>query len=329
VTRVLIAGIPRSGTTWVGRTLGMVPGAVYLHEPDNDMGHPFALRAKGMRGRFPLLEPGESASRYERLWRAAFGDQDLGPLHQRVGQLRNRVSMAIARRTPRAQLQRALSAPRERRPARVAAAAWIGVPAVPARSEHVVVKSVHAPLALEWIANRCDPAIVIVLRHPLNVLASVLELGLPDRDRGLDADPVIRERIMEPLGIAAPPPGASDPARSAWQVGLLTAALEAAAARHPDWIVATHEDLCVDPIEKFRPLCERIGLPWSPGVERHLAESDRPGSGFSTNRVRSDEPTRWRQRLNAQQLDEIVPVLRGFSLSRWDLDRSIAAGGTT
>jgi hypothetical protein len=191
-----------------------------------------------------------------------------------------------------------------------------------------VVKSVHAPLALEWVADRFDPVVVIMLRHPLNVVASLLELGLPDRDRQLDADPVIRDRLMGPLGIAAPAPGASDAARSAWQVGLLTTSLEAAAARHPSWVVATHEDLCIEPVEKVRALCERVGLPWSPDLERHLATSDRPGTGFSTNRVRSDEPARWRTRLSPEQLDEIVPVLRRFPLTRWTFDQRVATEGT-
>ena len=35
--RVLVAGLPRSGTTWVGEVLGRTAGARYLHEPDNHL----------------------------------------------------------------------------------------------------------------------------------------------------------------------------------------------------------------------------------------------------------------------------------------------------
>jgi hypothetical protein len=35
-----------------------------------------------------------------------------------------------------------------------------------------VVKSVHAPLAVEWIHQRLHPKVLVVLRHPYNVLAT-------------------------------------------------------------------------------------------------------------------------------------------------------------
>ena len=38
--RVLVAGLPRSGTTWVGEVLGRTAGARYLHEPDNHLVRP-------------------------------------------------------------------------------------------------------------------------------------------------------------------------------------------------------------------------------------------------------------------------------------------------
>ena len=209
----------------------------------------------------------------------------------------------------------------------MSAAALVDVPAEPGPSQHVVVKTVHAPLALEWVATRFEPAVVVVLRHPLNVIASLLELGLPDRDRGLDRDPVIRQRLLEPLGIRAPSGNEPDAWRTAWQVGLLTTALEGAATRNPEWAVVTHEDLCVEPDRAFQALCERLGLPWSDEIGRHLAESDRPGTGFSTNRVRSDEPDRWRRRLTAEQIEQAARALREFDLPRWDVNEQLASGG--
>ena len=34
MTRVLILGVPRSGTTWSGRALGATEHAAYVNEPD-------------------------------------------------------------------------------------------------------------------------------------------------------------------------------------------------------------------------------------------------------------------------------------------------------
>ena len=55
--RVLVAGLPRSGTTWVGEVLGRTAGARYLHEPDNHLVRPDAWLAKRRLGPYPELRP--------------------------------------------------------------------------------------------------------------------------------------------------------------------------------------------------------------------------------------------------------------------------------
>ena len=56
--RVLVAGLPRSGTTWVGEVLGRTAGARYLHEPDNHLLRPEAWWAKRRLGPYPEVRPG-------------------------------------------------------------------------------------------------------------------------------------------------------------------------------------------------------------------------------------------------------------------------------
>ena len=70
MAKVLIVGLPRSGTSWVGNILGRAPRTAYVHEPDGDH-DPFAFRAR--RGSFimPVLAPGDSAPDMERLWAGA------------------------------------------------------------------------------------------------------------------------------------------------------------------------------------------------------------------------------------------------------------------
>ena len=70
---MLVAGLPRSGTTWVGEVLGCTAGARYLHEPDNHLVRPDAWWAKRRLGSYPELDPGAGgAGDYERLWALAF-----------------------------------------------------------------------------------------------------------------------------------------------------------------------------------------------------------------------------------------------------------------
>src|SRR3989442_4909 len=117
--------------------------------------------------------------------------------------------------------------------------AWPPAPADGA--DRVMVKAVHAPLALEWIWARLGPRIVVVLRHPLNVIASWLELGWGGC--ALETNPWVRERFVDRWNLPMLDPDASRLQRLAWEAGLFTSALRAGVERHSEWIAASHEDL--------------------------------------------------------------------------------------
>ena len=68
MTRVLIAGVPRSGTTWIGECLGSAPGAIYVHEPDNPESGAFAVVGTSGLWSEPDLVPGQRHEGYELLW---------------------------------------------------------------------------------------------------------------------------------------------------------------------------------------------------------------------------------------------------------------------
>jgi hypothetical protein len=74
-TTVLIAGVPRSGTTWIGECLSAASTTAYVHEPDNELARPSAARAKRGIGPYPVLAPGESAPEFDRLWERLFDDR--------------------------------------------------------------------------------------------------------------------------------------------------------------------------------------------------------------------------------------------------------------
>ncbi|MGH9017657.1 MAG: hypothetical protein ACRDY1_07915, partial [Acidimicrobiales bacterium] len=190
-----------------------------------------------------------------------------------------------------------------------------------------VVKSVHAPLAAEWVVGPADVDVVVVLRHPANVLASWLSLDLPDGDRHLDDDGAVRRLYTERWGVA--PPGPDRLERAVWHVGLFTAALEEAASHHPEWTVCVHEDLCVDPPSRFAALFDAVGLRWTPSSEAALAAGDRPGDGFSLQRRAADAAGAWRGRLGRPELDALRRVLAAFPLRNWaadDLPGDMCAG---
>lgn len=260
--RVLVAGIPRSGTTWVGRVLGQADGACYVHEPDNHLVRPEAWWAKRRLGAFPRLLPGQPAPDYERLFRVAFAGGA--------------------------------------RPSLLST--W-------ARAGDVVVKSIFCARSLDWLAERFEPAVVVVERHPFAVIGSWAVLGW---NGFLDADPAAVAECRAAFGVEPPRNGASWVDRAAWHFGFLSSLLGRTRDLHPEWQVVSHETLCAGPEVEFEDLCARLGLRFGAGARRFLLASNRPGKGYSTNRVWAEQ-LEARSRLTPSDRERVTEVLARFA----------------
>jgi hypothetical protein len=315
-TRILVVGVPRGGTTWAARVLGLTAHASFIKEPDNEVNDPFAVRAKRLLGRYPVLSVADDAPReYERLWEAAFSPRSVRA--GTVSRIRQRAAGRVLRGVPRWRPRDPFPSYNVSVPTRLRVAGALAAPrSSPVSARQIVVKSVLAALALEWIHHRWQPRVIVVLRHPLNIIASWLDLDYP-HSRLYD-HPRVQERYLEPWGIGEPDPSASRLTRIAWEIGFLTCVLEKLIDRHSDWGVLVHEEACMDPSHHFQQLCEEVGLTWSPAAEDFLRASNRHGTGYATNRVAADLPESWRQRLNPSALIEIGNVLGRFPLQRWD-----------
>jgi hypothetical protein len=297
MARVLLLGVPRSGTTWSGRVLGHTAGTAYVNEPDGDT-EPYALTARLGFGGPPTLAPGDAHAAYERLWAGAFagGGRPMAVTARIARYLDAGADPASRFRawygdglTPRLRVVRAWARPPE-----------------PTDARHVVVKTVRAEFTAEWIVERFAPTVLLVERNPLNVLASWIDLGyaLDEREFRTYVD------RATPWGIA--PPEDADPVeRQTFTFAVMATALRDAATRR-GWMRTTHEHLCIDSIARFRSLAEDLGLEWSDAAAHFVEESDREGSGYRTERRTAEQPERWRARLTEEQLDRILAVLARF-----------------
>jgi hypothetical protein len=301
--RVLVAGIPRSGTTWVGRVLGQADGAGYVHEPDNHLVRPEAWWAKRDLGAYPHLVPGQAAPDYERLFRMAFAGGARPSLLYTWARALHRCVPPQELRAPNPAGESA--PPGGRRLVRDLAAPRAGG----AGSDHVVVKSIFCARSLEWLAERFEPAVVIVERHPFAVIGSWADLGW---NAFLDTDPAAVAECRAAFGVEAPRIGASWVDRAAWHFGFLSALLERARGRHPNWQVVGHETLCAGPEAGFGDLCDRLGLRFGAGARRFLLASNRPGKGYSTNRVWADQLS-GRPRLTPTEQERVAEILSRFA----------------
>ena len=294
--RILVAGLPRSGTTWVGEVLGRTAGARYLHEPDNHLVRPDAWWAKRRLGPYPELNPGDDGGDYERVWALAFaGGPRPSPLYAGARILHHAGATAVSGQLGHYATRAGHLAGRQ----------------CPRQSPGpLVVKSVHCARALEWVADRFRPAIVVVERHPFGVISSWRRLGWDDF---LDTDRGALRYSAAVLGVAPPPPGAPWLERAAWHYGVLSSYLARARRRHPDWLVVRHEVLCAGPEPAFRRLSARLGLRFTDEAARFLAASNRPGDGYSTHRLWHEQVDGGRSRLTPTERELVLATLERFT----------------
>jgi len=306
---IVIVGLPRSGTTWTMRALGSAAGSVTVLEPDNEDKQPAAIHAKRKIGRYPVLHPGDEAPAYRQLWEWTF-----------AGASEGRRSMLARRLLGPGFVDRIHEGRMDPVTWLAGALARLPYPTAPAgdglNGGRLVVKSIHAELSVEWLAAAFDVDVLLLLRHPANVLASWLDVHLKDaRNSTLEHRPEIRTHYLEPWDV--PLPGPDPVERMSWRIGLLVAATEETLARHPNWSVRTHEQLCGDPIREFQQLYGELGLEWGRSSAEFLETHDAPGSGFAIHRVASEVSDSWRKRLDDRQLATLRKVLGWFPITMW------------
>ena len=304
---VLVVGPARSGTTWVGEVLGEAVGGRYVIEPDNVVEVPFAGRARAGLGSWAVLAAGvEAPSDYERLWDVALG--------ARRKSARNALARRLYASVPEPDKVESLDPQRPSLAVRHRLALRLAQPGCVRGSGPRVVKSIDAVFALDWLLARYDLRVVLVRRHPLDVLASQWELFSEIEPCRYPNDRAVTAR-MERWRI---PPSPSDDrfAERAWYVGFEMSAYQEAADSNPEIRVASHEALCADPLREFRRLVADVGLEWSPECEQYLHASNVAGTGYERKRVAAEEPGKWRTRLSDEQLHVARQTLRYFPIAR-------------
>jgi len=295
--------------------LGTSPGTVKVLEADNEDKFPAAIHAKHRLGRYPSLVPGQQAGPYRGLWAWILAG---GTETWRSQQARRILGPGEATRIFEGNMDLTtwFASTLARNPG-----ARDPVP------QRVIAKSIHAQLALEWIDRAFTITPLVLLRHPGNVLASWMDVGLKDgRNSTLESRSEIRARFVDRWDV--PLPGSDPIEKMSWRIGLLIAAVEEALARNPGWHVRTHEQLCTDSVATFRTLFDDLGLEWGDATEQFLVENDTPGEGYATKRVAADIIDSWQRRLDDGQLATLRRVLATFPITTYtdaDLERTLRA----
>ena len=209
---ILVTGAYRSGTTWVGKMLALAPGVPYIHEP-------FSPRTPAG------LSPGASTATSP----SSRGERGALPAGPRAD--------VCFRYGLGAELRRCAAWPMS--PARaVACASAAGAGARP------LVKDPIALLSAEWLAERFEMDVVVLIRHPAGFAGSLKRLGWKHSFATFLVDgrapEVVRPFEDEIRAQAERPGGMLEQAALLWRI--LYGAVDGYRERHPDWVFLRHED---------------------------------------------------------------------------------------
>lgn len=314
---ILLFGLPRSGTTWVGKLFDSHPDTLYRHEPDS-------VRRLTM----PLFPEKEEASRYreelEQFITAlprlrspeVVGKQPLFPksYQSAAGLAAYRASVVAAKAASR--IHRHF--PCMYRPTGAGG-----------RDARVVWKSVESSGRLgACIEALTDVRAIHLMRHPCGVVASRLR-GAAAHGFGQQAGQTSGLWVLRLLLATA-----SGQARgvklddierltpdeqTAWTWVLIQEKILADVAGNERVLTVRYEDVCAGPIEMTRRIFEFAGLDWRPQTERFVLASTRQSDSdyYSVFKNPQTSVERWRSELAPSIIERVERILDGSPVQRF------------
>lgn len=304
---ILVTGSIRSGSTWVGKTLGTAPGVAVIHEPFN-VDHPLGTFAHRWSHQYTYLsDEGEETAAVSHALEDALGFR-----YRPLSHLRNHEStlrtLGLIRDLPRYWYRRNVSHPRP------------------------LLKDPIALFSAEWLSKRFDMDVVIMVRHPGAFAWSYRRIAEPNRFADLLSQRALMQGPLEPFVDEVEQAAKSaDPIYQAailWRVVYGT--VIGYQSRHPDWVLATHEELSTHPLETFPDLFARVGLPFT-GKTRHFIELttnelnpvEAPKDRLHHIKRNSRENVRaWQRRLSPEEIERVRTLTgdvaqRFYTASSW------------
>ncbi len=283
---VLVTGSHRSGSTWVGKTLAHSPRVGYISEPFNPIygvwtapfEHWFEYVLPENEG--PYLEPMSRILRFSnsawQAWKAT---------HRPV------IVLKSVKHAARFAFDRF-------------------------RGARPLMKDPIAFFSAEWLADRFDMQIVILVRHPAAFASSLKRLGWTFDFGELLRQPLLLRDHLEPFmaeikEYSQRPRAIVDQAALLWKIFYHVAAKYRDA--HPDWLFIRHEDLSARPHVEFPALCHALGIEYTAGVDRFITATTSPNNTREARRnavhdLRRDSRANvasWKDRLAADEISRL------------------------
>ena len=319
----LLFGMPRSGTTWIGKIFDSHPDTLYRHEPDSG----------GVLNAVPLFADAGQWQAHSQAVREF--------VHNLPGMNSLRVagSLPIFRKNycsgSRAVLQRiAVMATR-------AAETFTHDLTVPvfakydqSKPPHLVWKSIESSGRLGLLARALPECrAILILRHPCAYVASIL--NGESQQHFSDSEPTSEDYEILAWLLAASPHRSNNPSldimkklqpveRLAWLWVLTNEKAIADTAGLENCAYVRYEDVCAEPFAKAWELLDFAGLSWHPQVKAfvHQSTSHHSDRYYSVFKDPAVSANKWRSQLSHENIELVLKIVRESSLRNLYADRS-------
>jgi hypothetical protein len=259
-TPILVTGLGRTGTTWVGKMLCLSSELNYIHEPFGFYKSPIRWPAKLPDGSFYICRDNEINS-YQIV---ADVVRMKYPLRNRLSEMyENSGKLSFIPNTANLASQYARS---------LRARAHRATP---------LIKDPALFFSAPWLAQQFNMRVVITVRHPAAMVSSIKRLGWKVNFRRWRDQSLLMRDYLNPFAAELDeqcrrPQDVISQATLLWNM-YYTVALRFK-TENPSWLFVKHEDLARDPIGGFRELYQELNLTWDESVRKGVDEFTQPGN---------------------------------------------------
>jgi hypothetical protein len=181
-----------------------------------------------------------------------------------------------------------------------------------------LVKDPIALMSADWLAQRFDMQVVVLIRHPVPFVSSIKVLDWFHPWKDFLDQPVLMEKRLgvferEFRALAEKPGDVIADARLLWRV--CHRVIRQYQSEHPEWIFLRHEDLSRDPLHGFATMFKTLGVDFAGASAAYVADHSvnasamgdltREGDPYSVMRNSAANLWHWRQRLTPAEIASI------------------------
>jgi hypothetical protein len=174
-----------------------------------------------------------------------------------------------------------------------------------------LVKDPLAVFSSEWLANRFDMDVVMLIRHPAAFVGSLKVADWPFQFTHLLDQPLLMDDLLSPyaneiVDFVENDHDLIDQAILIWNL-IYSVVLEFQKKYQDKWVFIKHEDLSRNPLGEFKSLYEKLSIPFSEQARFRITKYSSPDStsGSSMTRDSKSNIWKWTTRLTQDEISRI------------------------